>query len=123
MFFQTSIPVNYSEFVTHIPEYFIYNPNSKGYIFLRLPLRKSRILLLIIIESKDPGRSITTKSSQEKTPVLETNTTYLAENLPAMKEEVFVNIDNYTARSVSHELSMTKFPNQPLSPTLQIGML
>jgi hypothetical protein len=34
------------------------------------------------------------------------------ENLPAMKEELFVNIDNYTA-SVSHELSMTKFPNQP----------
>jgi hypothetical protein len=45
-FFQTSIPVNYSEFVTHIPEYFIYNPNSKGYIFLRLPLRKAEYYYL-----------------------------------------------------------------------------
>jgi hypothetical protein len=112
-FFQTSIPVNYSEFVTHIPEYFIYNPNSKGYIFPKVTVeKKQNTITYNYREQKDPGRSITTKSSQEKLQFLETNTTYLAENLPAMKEEAFVNIDNYTA-SVSHELSMTKFPNQP----------
>jgi hypothetical protein len=107
------------EFVTHIPEYFIYNPNSKGYIsFLRLPLRKSRILLLIIIESKDPGRSITTKS-QENSSFRDKYDLFSGE-FTCYERRGFVNIDNY---SVSHELSMTKFPNQPLSPTLQIGML
>jgi hypothetical protein len=40
--FQTSIPVNYSEFVTHIPEYFIYNPNSKGYIFPKVTVEKKQ---------------------------------------------------------------------------------
>jgi hypothetical protein len=42
-------------------------------------------------------------------------TTYLAENLQAMKEEAYVNnIDNYTS-SISHELSMTRFPKSSMS--------
>jgi hypothetical protein len=31
--FQSSIPVNHSEFTTYIPEYFVYNTNKKGFIF------------------------------------------------------------------------------------------
>lgn len=114
-FFQTSIPVNYSEFVTHIPEYFIYNPNPKGYIFPKVTVeKKQNTITYNYREQKDPGKSVLTQSSQEKLQFLETNTAYLAQNLPAMKEEVFVNnIDNYTA-SVTHELAMTKFPNSIL---------
>ena len=114
-FFQTSIPVNYSEFITHIPEYFVYDPNPKGYIFPKVTVeKKQNTITYNYREQKDPGKSVLTQSSQEKLQFLETNTTYLAQNLPAMKEEVFVNnIDNYTA-SISHELAMTKFPNSPV---------
>ena len=34
--FQSSVPVNYSEFVTLIPEYYIYNSRQKGYIFPKM---------------------------------------------------------------------------------------
>ncbi|MFV8346071.1 transglutaminase domain-containing protein [Flavobacterium sp. ZB4P13] len=110
-FFQTSIPVNYSEFTTYIPEYFVYNPNPKGYIFPKVTVDKSQ--KSIIISSKERSGFYTSKTtfSQDKIDYQETKTTYLAKNLPAMKEESFVNnIENYTA-SVSHELAMTKFPN------------
>jgi transglutaminase-like putative cysteine protease len=110
-FFQSSIPVNYSEFITYIPEYFVYNPNSKGYIFPKVTVEKNQ--KSIIINSKERSGFYTSKTtfSQDKIDYTETQTTYLAENLPAMKEEAFVNnIDNYTA-SVSHELAMTKYPN------------
>jgi hypothetical protein len=113
-FFQTNIPVNYSEFITDIPEYFVYNPNSKGYLFPKVTIEKNQKSIIINSKERSGGRGFsTTKTtfSQDKIDYQETKTTYLAENLPAMREEAFVNnVDNYTA-SVSHELAMTKFPN------------
>jgi hypothetical protein len=45
---------------------------------------------------------------------VETKTTYVIENLPAMKDEVYVNnIDNYMS-SISHELSIVHYPNKPI---------
>ena len=85
--FQASIPVNYSEYRTFIPEYYTFNVNYKGFIFPKVTAEKK---------------------------AKETKTTYLAENLPAMKEEAYVNnIENYTS-SLIQELSLIKYPNQPL---------
>ena len=67
----------------------------------------------MIIRSKNRLAAYTSQTtfSQDNIDYLETMTNYLAKNLPAMKEESFVNnIENYTA-SVTHELAMTKFPN------------
>jgi hypothetical protein len=117
-FFQSSIPVNYSEFATYIPEYFVYNPNQKGYVFPKVTVDKSQKSIIIKSKERSGGGSFsspvaTTTYSEDKIDYQETKTTYLAVNLPAMKEEAFVNnIDNYTA-SVSHELAMTKYPNSP----------
>ncbi|MBB1194508.1 transglutaminase [Flavobacterium sp. SOK18b] len=108
-FFQTSIPVNYSEFITYVPEFYVYNPNLKGYVFPKVTVDKSQKSL--VINSKERRDSRVTTFSQDNLNYQETKTTYLAKNLPAMKEESFVNnIENYTA-SVTHELAMTKFPN------------
>jgi len=114
--FQTSIPTNHSEFITFIPEYFVYQPNQKGYVFPKVTVEKNnRTILYTYRESESAGRmNGQTSTSQENLNFLETQTRYLAQNLPAMKDEAFVNnIDNYTS-SVSHELSMTKFPNSIL---------
>ncbi|MDI5948044.1 DUF3857 domain-containing protein [Flavobacterium yafengii] len=112
--FQSSIPVNYSEFKTSIPEYFVYNPNIKGFISPKITKENSNKSLSYSYRSEArPGESVGSSSSQEKLEFLETRTVYVAENLPAMKEEAYVNnIANYTT-SVSHELSVVKFPNQP----------
>ena len=110
-FFQTSIPVNYSEFITYVPEFFIYNPNLKGYIFPKVTVEKNQKSMIIRSKNRLAAYTSQTTFSQDNIDYLETMTNYLAKNLPAMKEESFVNnIENYTA-SVTHELAMTKFPN------------
>lgn len=63
----------------------------------------------------DVSRAGTAKSERVTTEIqfVENRTNYLVENVPALKEESFVNnLDNYTS-SILHELSMTKYPNSP----------
>ena len=116
--FQTSIPVNYSEYKTYVPEYYTFNVRQKGYVFPKVTAEKNN--KSILINSKERysvggfGGATRTEFSQDKIDYMETETTYVAENLPAMKEESFVNnIDNYTS-SLEQELSMVKFPNSQL---------
>jgi hypothetical protein len=115
--FQTAIPVNYSELKTYIPEYFVYKPIQKGFIFPKITIEKNTKSITFTNKERTGGNLLgvtKTTFSQEKLEYLETKTTYLSTNLPAMKDEAFVNnIDNYTS-SVSHELSSTKYPNTAL---------
>nr|WP_315143323.1 transglutaminase domain-containing protein [uncultured Flavobacterium sp.] len=111
--FQASIPVNYSEFKTFVPEYFVYNTNMKGTLMPIRTVSKSRKSVNYTYRQEfDPGRG-GGSSSQEKLDFEETLTAYIAKDLPALKEESFVNnINNYIS-SVSHELSSIRYPNQP----------
>lgn len=117
--FQTSIPVNYSEFITYIPEYYTFNSQQKGYISPKVTVERNN--KSILLNSKERvssggfgGGATRTEFSQDKIDYIETKTTYVGENFPAMKDEAFVNnVDNYTA-SVQYELSMVKFPNEPM---------
>ena len=112
--FQSSIPVNHSEFITYIPEFFIFNTNKKGFIFPKVTVKEiNKVANYNYREKSVPGGTVIHSVSNETLEYVETQTTYLAENLPAMKDEAYVNnIRNYTA-SISHELSMTKFDNRP----------
>lgn len=88
--FQKTIPVNLSEFTTVIPEYFIYKKNQKGFHFPKTSTEK-------VLDRPDYAES---------------KTTYLALNMPAIKNEMYVNnIDNYTS-SVSHELTAINIPGR-----------
>lgn len=112
--FQSSIPVNHSEFITYIPEFFVFNTNKKGFIFPKVTVKEiNKVANYNYREKSVPGGTVIHSVSNETLEYVETQTTYLAENLPAMKDEAYVNnIKNYTA-SISHELSMTKFDNRP----------
>lgn len=117
-YFQTSIPVNYSEYKMVVPEYFIFNSNMKGNISPKVTLEKSRKIITssTIEKTASAGLMKTQKTSynEDKFDYEETKTTYLTENVPAMKEEAYVNnIDNY-ATGLVQELSMTKYPDEPL---------
>ncbi|KQB40811.1 DUF3857 domain-containing protein [Flavobacterium aquidurense] len=107
--FQTSIPVNYSEFITYIPEYYVFNTKQKGYVFPKITSeRNSRTVTLTNKERTIPGGTQDTRTqyASDKFDYIETKTTYLAIDFPAIKEEVYVNnIDNYVS-GVQHELSM-----------------
>ena len=112
--FQYSIPVNYSEFKTFIPEYLVYRPNQKGYVFPEITTEKNDRKIKFTYTDKaavQSSGSLLPTYSTEEASFVENATTYIAKDLPAMKEEAYVNnIDNYTA-CISHELAMTKYPN------------
>ena len=110
--FQSSIPVNYSEYSTDIPEYYQYNSFFKG--FLSPKVIKSSSSKSIVITSKERtsnGPIVSTTISNDKITYRSNLTTYLLKNIPAIKNEDYVNnIDNYTS-TVVHELASTAFPN------------
>ncbi|GAA3753903.1 hypothetical protein GCM10022422_44890 [Flavobacterium ginsengisoli] len=110
--FQSTIPVNYSEFKMYVPEYFVYNRNFKGYVSPKIIEEKNNRSIQYTYREGRNG-VVSGSASQEKLDFIETRTAYIAENLPALKDENYVNnIDNYTV-SLSQELSMTKYPNSP----------
>ena len=112
--FQTSIPVNYSEFSTFIPEYFTFSPRQKGYFFPKATTARVAKSITFNNKERSGGRVTSTNFSTDYLTYMEDQVTYKAVDFPAMKDEAYVNnIDNYTS-SVAHELSMTKFPNQVL---------
>jgi hypothetical protein len=85
-YFQASIPVNHSEYDITILEYLTYNKQTKGYVYPK----------------------ITNENAYNQ----QSRTKFVLENIPAMKDENFVNnIDNYKA-SVSYELAMINIPGK-----------
>jgi hypothetical protein len=114
--FQTSIPVDYSEYKTYIPEYFIYNSKIKGFITPQINVEKSNKSFTITSKERSEGLVAQTNFLSDKIDYQETKTIYVSKEMPAIKEEAFVNnIDNYTT-SLVQELSMTNYPNEPLKP-------
>lgn len=112
--FQEEIPVNYSQFSTSVPEYYVFNIRQKGYIFPKIAVEKNHKSIMFTEKEREGFYVVQTNFSTSKVDYLETKTTYLLENVPAMKSEDFVNnINNYRA-SVEQELSMIKYPNAPI---------
>ncbi|MBE8727168.1 DUF3857 domain-containing protein [Flavobacterium hungaricum] len=112
--FQEEIPVNYSQFSTFVPEYYVFNIRQKGYIFPKIAVEKNQKSMIYTEKERTDGHVVQTSFSTSKVDYLETKTTYLLENIPAMKEEDFVNnINNYRS-SLEQELSMIKYPSAPV---------
>lgn len=113
--FQTDIPVNYSEFTTAIPEYYVYKTFKKGYIFPKVTINSSQGSIDVVdMYRKEEFGHLVSVVSRYTINYQVKKTTYIIDNVPALKEEVFVNnIDNYIS-SISHELSSTNLPNTPI---------
>lgn len=113
--FQKEIPVKYSEYTTFIPEYYSYKTYLKGY---NTPIvtKDSRVRHIdySFMEDFVPGAGTgMPKRIHTNVDFNEPICKYVLENLPALKDEEYVNnIDNYKA-TILHELSGTRFPNRP----------
>ena len=110
--FQENIPVLFSEYTTYIPEYYFFNTRSKGYL---TPVVQKEIRTNSITNTskeKTDGFAPKLVVLSEQTFTFEENKTiYTLENIPALKDEAYVNnIDNYRA-SILHEIAGTRFPN------------
>lgn len=113
--FQSSVPVNYSEFKVAYPEYYVFKPRQKGYIYPKITtLKNPKSITITSKERGGNGMAAKTEFYSDKVDYIETEVTYVAQDFPALKDESFVNnIDNYKS-SVEHELSLTHFPNRPI---------
>jgi hypothetical protein len=112
--FQAQIPVNYSEFKTNIPEYFVYNPNQKGYIFPKVA-KGITTQSIIFQDSEQPlGLGSRIRGAADKVDYKVEFTTYTAENLPGLSDINYVNnIQNYIS-GITHELSAVRYPGATL---------
>jgi transglutaminase-like putative cysteine protease len=114
--FQKDIPVNYSEYTTYIPEYFIYNTHYKGFIIpLATPDEKSRKIEYTYKTEMMPGMNAGSGSERVNSSLdfKESIVKYSLSNVPALKKELYVNnLDNYRA-TILHELAGTRYPNSP----------
>lgn len=111
--FQTDIPVLYSEFTTMIPEYYIFNTQHKGFLTPQIQTENTSKTLTFTNKERTEGYRTQTSFSTENLTYTEVKTKYVLANVPALKEENYVNnINNYRA-AVLHELAGQRFPNQP----------
>lgn len=101
-YFQDKIPVNSAEYTTNIPYFFTYKPIQIGYIDLKAD---SKVVNGSFSFDNEHHQSVNLSFNQLKSK-------YSAENIPALKEESFVdNIQNYQS-SLYHELEKTNFPDE-----------
>ena len=111
-YFQEEIPVNYSEYTTNIPEYFNYNTRFKGFVTPKIKTstiqKKVNATYNEMVNQIGGARNERGNYSFE---YLEKTTIYSLENLPAIRDEAYVNnVDNYRV-ALSQELSFYKGQN------------
>lgn len=100
--FQYEIPVNNIEYVTEIPEIYIYKGIKKGYVNVE---KEEKLQYVSQTYEDEIHRSIELSFNN-------INSTYKAKNIPAIKEESYVNnIDNYRGKIV-HELQTIRMPDK-----------
>lgn len=112
--FQQEIPVVHSELTTRIPEYFIFNPNFRGYFVPKIT--KSTKTQRYNYRRKQAAQGLVVKETVYSGTIeyREDGITYEMNDLPALKDESYVsNIDNFTA-GVEHEINMIKYPDEPV---------
>lgn len=99
--FQYPIPVDNFEYTTEIPEYYIYKGIKKGFVE-------------IVTEEKLESVSQYFDDKYQRTNTLnyrQIKTKYTAKNIPAIKEEKYVNnIENYLGK-IEHELQIVRMPD------------
>jgi len=102
--FQYDIPVNYFEYKTDIPEYYIYKPILVGGHKVET-------------DSKLTNGSQSFEDDYNKTKSIsykQISAFYKGNDIPALTKEPYIdNIDNYKG-SIQHELERVRYPDQPV---------
>lgn len=112
--FQMAIPVNHSEYVTQIPEYYIYKTQMKGALVPKIEKTSSTGSYRGKVTQKVNGDGgYSNVKSNLDLDYQEANITYTLKDIPAMKDESYINNINNYRTALLHELTSIKYPNQP----------
>jgi len=108
-YIQTNIPVVYSNYEVLIPEYFIFNNETKGYENIK-----------VVETSQNQQFNVGVSSSGSNTVSCQSrNIKFTANDVPALKDEPFVWHKNDFSSGVRFELNGTRFPNSFYKPYTQ----
>ena len=113
--FQSTVPTQWSEYRVRIPEYFHYEKYMQGYIGLTTSEDKTeQRRIMLTVSGKGDNSSFGRSSSIESIDYNEQYSRLIAQNVPAFKEEPYMNnYQDYLSR-INFELGYTQFPNQPV---------
>ncbi len=113
---QYTIPILQYELKIATPEYYMYNKLLNPKAAYNPTISESRKSNSIKFNNKERSDGYVTRTgfSQSTLDYTENILTINATNIPALKEEPFVdNLDNYRAKLIM-ELTATKYPNEPV---------
>lgn len=115
--FQYDIPVKKIEAKFEVPEYFVFKVNTKGFLTVS-PKTETKSGKITFRSKTRSGGSIhsgarTTFNSSDVDFTKKISSYHLT-NVPALKEEPYVNSINNYRSSMQYELSYTKFPQSPV---------
>jgi hypothetical protein len=103
--YQYDIPLDFAEYKSFIPEFYIYKSIRKGYVELSLDQKIETTL-----QSFEGKVGFTSQSKNLSYRQIISN--YMASNVPALKEEDYVNnINNYYGK-LEQELQVIRYPEQ-----------
>jgi hypothetical protein len=116
--FQRTIPVVLSEYRARIPEYFNYDKYMQGYIALTVNEQTTVPASISIVTKERSGGSgfsaSKTTFSNDKIDYKENRFRWVAQNVPAFKDEPYITSSSDYMSKINFELASTQFPNQPM---------
>ena len=112
--FQKEIPVNYSEFLSRIPEYYVFNVHHRGWISPQIDVDgRERTFTGSYNKLVNEAGGFRSENGTYEFKCKENYKKYTLSNISALKNEGFVdNLNNYAA-SMMHELVSVRFPDKP----------
>jgi hypothetical protein len=113
--FQDLIPTVHSEYRAQIPEYFSYEKYMQGYIGLAVADEETTNgSITLSFKERSEGNVTRTEYSTEKIDFQEKKYRWVAQNVPAFKEEPYLTTYKDYISKLNFELSFTNFPHQPV---------
>ena len=111
--FQYDIPIEKQEIRIGIPEYYSFKKNMKGYLTLN-PVQSSTSQKINFINREERSLSDGVTQSSYRTSSVDYRVVideYNMVNVPALKEEPYVNNMNNYRSSINYEIQYVQFPN------------
>ncbi|WP_396637018.1 DUF3857 domain-containing protein [Maribacter sp. R77961] len=112
---QYDIPIKKQEIKIGIPEYYSFKKNIKGYLTLN-PVQNSRSKKINFTNRARTGNSLTSSSGTSYSTSSVDYSVIIDEynmvNVPALKEEPYVNSMNNYRSTINYEIQYVRFPNE-----------
>lgn len=114
-FFQSDIPVVWSEYEVEIPEYYHYNKNTKGYIASHIYDESSKNRTHTMTSKSRKGLQVSkTSYTNQELSYYENNYRIVYKDVPAFKNERFIGAAKDYISHIDFELESVKYPNSTL---------